>query len=270
MKKILLITILYFVSPCVGGIYAGKFKDSKTHTTSGSQMGSEPVTSKQSVLTYVWSYQLQPITTRMEYGASPAIKELGPTVNNVGGEPDNYLEIVTGSDEYSNFFPELNSNAYGIWRCFDALGNVEWAMDTKSDEARTSVSIADIDNDLNSEIASGTTSGWCVEVMNRFGSWTPGVSDAAWTFPYEPQRNGSFMWHSSPAIGELITGQNHEGLEVVAGNNPLMSIWAFDGDFLARQGLKASIGTFCGYIRQMEVLLPARLLVMSMGMDQMK
>ncbi|MCX6305852.1 MAG: FG-GAP-like repeat-containing protein [Bacteroidetes bacterium] len=182
------------------------------------------------VLSPVWSYQLQPNSTRMEYGASPAIKDLGPLVNNEGGEPDNYMEVVTGSDEYNNLFPELNSYAYGIWRCFDAHGNLEWAVDTKSDEARTSVALADINYDLSTELAAGTTSGWCIEVMNKFGSWTPGVSDAAWTFPYEPQRNGSFMWHSSPAIGELITGVNHEGLEIIAGNNPLMSIWAFDGD----------------------------------------
>jgi hypothetical protein len=110
------------------------------------------------------------------------------------------------------------------------LGNLEWAVDTKSDEAKSSVAVADMDYDLNYEIAGGTTSGWCIEVFDKTGSWTPGVSDAAWTFPYEPQRNGSFMWHSSPAIGELMTGPNHEGLEVIAGNNPLMSIWAFDGN----------------------------------------
>ncbi|MCX6268537.1 MAG: FG-GAP-like repeat-containing protein, partial [Bacteroidetes bacterium] len=182
------------------------------------------------VLSPLWSYQLQPNSTRMEYGASPAMMNLGTGVNHEGGEPDNYMEVITGSDEYNNLFPELNSMAFGIWRCFDALGNLEWAVDTKSDEARTSVALADINYDLDPEIATGTTSGWCVEVMNKFGSWTPGVSDGAWTFPFEPQRSGSFMWHSSPAIGELITGPHHEGLEIIAGNNPLMNIWAFDGD----------------------------------------
>lgn len=186
--------------------------------------------SNTAILTPVWNYQLQPVVTRMEYGASPAMIDLGAGVNNLGGEPDNFMEIITGSDEYANFYPELNSDAYGIWRCFDANGNLEWASDTKSDEAKSSVSVADIDYDLHPEIAGGTTSGWCLEVMNRFGSWTGGVPDASWTFPYQPQRNGSFMWHSSPAMGELITGPNHEGLEVVGGNNPKMNIWALDGD----------------------------------------
>jgi hypothetical protein len=182
------------------------------------------------VLTPLWTYQLQPVVTRMEYGASPAMVNLGAGVNTQGTEPDSYMEFVTGSDEYSNFYPELNSQAFGIWRCFDATGNVEWARDTKSDEAKSSIAFADIDYNLQHDLAGGTTSGWCLEVMNRFGSWTPGVPDASWTFPYEPQRNGSFMWHSSPAIGELITGPNHEGLEIVGGNNPMMSIWALDGD----------------------------------------
>ena len=190
----------------------------------------EPGQTDLPAMSFLWSYSTQPNFTRMEYGASPAIMDLGSGVNTKGGEPDNFLEIITGSDEYNNFFPELNSQAFGIWRCFDALGNLEWAVDTKSDESRTSVAVTDINYDLNPEIAAGTTSGWCVELMNKFGSWTPGVPDAGWTFPYEPQRNGSFMWHSSPAIGELITGPHHEGLEIVDGNNPQMSIWAFDGD----------------------------------------
>ncbi len=230
MKKLLLITLLYFVLPLVGKVVAQQAKTTNNPQSKGLQMDLQTVKSNQSTITKLWGYLEQPVITRMEYGASPGIIDLGTGVNNVGGEPDTYMEIVTGSDEYDNIFPELNSEAYGIWRCFDALGNMEWAIDTKSDEARTSVAIADIDNDLNFDIATGTTSGWCVEVMNKLGSWTPGVSDAAWTFPYEPQRNGSFMWHSSPAIGELITGPDYEGLEVVAGNNPLMSIWAFDGD----------------------------------------
>ncbi|MCX6269787.1 MAG: FG-GAP-like repeat-containing protein [Bacteroidetes bacterium] len=181
-------------------------------------------------ITLLWSYNFHSNVTRMEYGSSPAVRNLGPQVNNLGNEPDNFMEIVTGSDEYSNFFPELNSQAYGLWRCFDALGNLEWVRDTKSDEARTSPAITDINDDLNPEIATGTTSGWCVEVMDRFGSWTPGVSDAAWTFPYAPQRSGSFMWHSSPAVGELASGPHLQGKEVVDGNNYLGSIWAFDGD----------------------------------------
>jgi outer membrane protein assembly factor BamB len=181
-------------------------------------------------LSGIWKYVLHNNVTRMEYGASPAIKDLGPEVNIFGSEPNTHMEIVTGSDEYNNYYPELKSDAYGIWRCFDAIGNLEWAKDTKSDEARSSVGITDIDWDLEQEIAGGTTSGWCVEVMNRFGSWTPGVSDATWTFPYPPYRNGPFMWHSSPALGELITGQHLEGLELVIGNNPYYDIWAFDGD----------------------------------------
>jgi hypothetical protein len=231
MKKNYLIVMMLFVCTpntflVAQNIYGSTISPGVPVTHSGSLSSK----SNLSALVLVWSYQMQPNSTRMEYGASPAMVNLGAGVNNEGGEPDSYMEIITGSDEYNNFFPELNSFAYGIWRCFDALGNLEWAVDTKSDEARTSVAVSDINYDLNPEIASGTTSGWCVEVMNKFGSWTPGISDAAWTFPYEPQRNGSFMWHSSPAIGELIKGPNHEGSEIVAGNNPMMNIWAFDGD----------------------------------------
>lgn len=177
-----------------------------------------------------WQYSLQSNVTRMYFGSSPAMKDLGSDVNIVGGEPAQNMEIVTGSDEYSNFFPELGAPAYGLWRCFDSEGNLEWVADTKSDEARTSPLIVDLNSDLNLEIATGTTSGWCVEVMNRFGSWTGGVSDAAWTFPYPPQRSGPFMWHSSPAAANLATGTNLEGLEIVIGNNPRWDVWAFDGD----------------------------------------
>ena len=230
MKTFLLTTFLCLGLMFSNNGFAVKHPSTKTPQPKASQQTIQPEKASLSTISKLWGYFCQPNYTRMEYGASPAFMDLGPTVNNVGGEPNSYMEMVTGSDEYANFFPELNSEAYGLWRCFDALGNLEWARDTKSDEARTSVAIADIDQNLDYEIATGTTSGWCVEVMNKNGSWTPGVPDAAWTFPYEPQRNGTFMWHSSPSIGELITGPHHEGLEVVAGNNPQMNIWAFDGD----------------------------------------
>jgi len=230
MKTISAISFLLVVSLLCNGLHAQNNTTFIVPNKKVNQVNSLAPIPTITTTTKLWGYIEQPVITRMEYGASPSIWDLGPAINAVGGEPDNYLEVLTGSDEYANFFPELNSDAYGIWRCFDALGNLEWAVDTKSDESRTSIAIADIDNDLSPELATGTTSGWCIEVMNKAGSWTPAVQDAAWTFPYEPQRNGSFMWHSSPAIGELISGTNHEGLEVIAGNNPLSSIWAFDGD----------------------------------------
>ncbi|MCX6258937.1 MAG: GEVED domain-containing protein [Bacteroidia bacterium] len=178
----------------------------------------------------LWEYTEQPLPGNEVYGSSPSVINLGPDVNKMGNEPDNFMEIVTGSDEWLNFYPELNSPALGIWRCFDALGNIEWARDTKSDEARSSVSIADINLDTKYEIAGGTTSGWCVEVMDRTGSWTHGYPDPGWTFPYPPQRYGTAMWYSSPAIGELAGGPDLNGPEVVIGNNPLWSVWAFDGN----------------------------------------
>jgi parallel beta-helix repeat protein len=172
-----------------------------------------------------WNYSFQPNVYRWlwgafySFGSSPGIADLG--INNVGDEPDANLEIVTGSDEYSNFYPELNASAHGIWRVFDSNGFIEWAKDTETDQSASSVAIIDLNEDGYLEIAGGTVSGWNVEVMNSTGSFV-------WTFPYPPTQGGPDMWHSSPAVADLNSSVS--GLEVVIGNNPYGSVWAFDGD----------------------------------------
>lgn len=156
------------------------------------------------------------------FGASPAIGDLGPDVNSVGGEPDADLEIVAGSDDYGEYFPELGVGVYapGIWRTFDSQGNIEWATDTKSDEARGDPAIVDLDGDGYMEIAGGTTSGETVEIMDRFG-------DFIWTFP-DPPHAGAFMWDGGIAVAEVDPAV--DGLEVFASNRPRHEIYAFDGD----------------------------------------
>ncbi len=167
-----------------------------------------------------WKKQLSPFYDRMTYGASAAIADLGTDVNSVGGEPNSFLEIVLGSDEYNIWSPELGDTVVGIWRCFDAHGNLEWVVDTKTDESRSSPAIFDFYSDLAHypELIAGTTSGWNVEALDRHGNFL-------WTFPSPPIRYGTYMWHSSPAIADLIT--DLAGYEVVIGNNPCGGVFCF-------------------------------------------
>ncbi len=154
------------------------------------------------------------------FGSSPGIADLGFDVNAKGNEPDEDMEIVTGSDECSEFYPELNAFAPGIWRCFDSQGNIEWAKNTFSDESRGDVVIVDINNDNHLEIAGGTTSGKTVEVMDRFG-------DFFWTFP-NPPGSGEFMWPSGPAVADVMTFV--DGQELIIGNRHFHEVYALDGD----------------------------------------
>jgi len=91
-----------------------------------------------------WHYLFQQNVThladngKMIFGSSPAIMNIS------GGEEK---EIITGSDETSNYYPELSWRARGIWRCFNWNGSVKWAIDTLTDESRSSPAIADIDYD---------------------------------------------------------------------------------------------------------------------------
>ncbi|MEM2388560.1 MAG: PQQ-binding-like beta-propeller repeat protein, partial [Candidatus Thermoplasmatota archaeon] len=148
------------------------------------------------------------------FGSSPAIANLSG---------DRKLEIVCGSDEITNFYPELNATARGIWRCFNYNGSVLWALDTKTDESRSSPAIADLDGDGKLDVVGGTTSGWLLEVINYNGTFK-------WTFPHVTTNatGGNYVWHSSPAIGEL--NESVGGLEIVIGNNPFNNLWCFDGD----------------------------------------
>ena len=174
---------------------------------------------------YDWGY----------FGSSPAIADLG--INNNGTEPDAHLEIATGSDECWGPGP---SN--GIWRCFDADGNLEWYTGTCTDEARSSLAIADIDGDGDLEMAGGTTSGWFVQVLDHTGGFV-------WTFPKitQPSVGGPFVWPSSPALCEI--DPSVDGLELVIGNRNHGNVWAFDGDNSdgTDEGMTITAADFSGY-----------------------
>ena len=154
---------------------------------------------------YDWGY----------FGASPAIADLG--VNTQGGEPNSDLEIVSGSDDLGpSTFPGFS----GVWRCFDSQGNLEWATDTQSDEARGDPTIVDLDGDGYLEIVTGTTSGETIEVLDRFGNFV-------WTFP-DPPQSGAFMWDGGPAVADVDPAVS--GLEVIASNRYRHEIYCLDGD----------------------------------------
>jgi hypothetical protein len=182
--------------------------------------GAIPVgTSDNGILVEDWRYDMQSLYATIMFGSSSCIADLG--VNSVGGEPDSDLEIIVGSDEYYNFYPELGAYAQGIWRVLDSQGNLEWAIDTGTDESRSSPTVADMTDDGYLDIIGGTTSGWNVEVIDRFGNFI-------WTFPWPPQTGGPSSWHSSPAVADVDSSV--DGLEVFIGNNPYGSVWALDGD----------------------------------------
>ena len=174
---------------------------------------------------YGWGY----------FGASSAIADLG--VNTVGGEPDSDLEIATGSDEL--WGPPPSS---GVWRTFDSGGNLEWQTGTKTDEARSSLAIADIDGDGDLEMAGGTTSGWFVEVLDHLGNFV-------WSFPKftQPYIGGPFVWPSSPALCDI--DPEVDGLELVIGNRNHGNVWAFDGDNSDNmdEGITITAADFSGY-----------------------
>jgi hypothetical protein len=176
-------------------------------------------TSDNGILVEDWRYDMQSLYSNLMFGSSSCIADLD--VNNVGGEPNSDLEIIVGSDEYYNYYPELGAYARGIWRVLDSQGNLEWAKDTGTDESRSSPTVADMTGDGYLDIIGGTTSGWNVEVIDRFGNFI-------WTFPWPPQGGGPFMWHSSPAIADVDPSVG--GMEVFIGNNPYQSVWALDGD----------------------------------------
>ncbi len=187
--------------------------------------------------TLEWYYPLSPAEKdsfrftydRLLYGASAALVNL-PGVNSVGSDPNNWLEIVIGSDEIWNFEDPEDTMSNGLWRCLDGQGNLEWSIGTKTDESRSSVAICDFYGDDGfPDIIGGTTSGWCVEAMDRFGNFL-------WTFPSPPVISGPFAWHSSPAVADFLT--RPPGLEIVIGCNAYnllaaishWGVWCFQAD----------------------------------------
>lgn len=159
-----------------------------------------------------WRYSLQSFYVWGLYGSSPAIANVRDDIEG--------LEVALGSDEYINYYPELGGSANGIWRLLDSTGGLIWAKATQSDESRSSPAVADLNGNGYLEIVGGTTSGSTVEAIDRFGNFT-------WTFPHPPSI-GNFMWPSSPAVADVDPAVS--GLEVIIGNRPLGSVWAFDGD----------------------------------------
>ena len=175
-----------------GGKLASSFEISQTSTvafTTTSAYPSGPTLVKSGpTLVKQWSYQFGRICYRMIFGPSPAVADLG--------YGDGNLEIVTGNDEW---YPQPYVS--GRWFAFDANGNVLWTLNTGNDESRSSVAIADIDNDRDLEIAGGTTSGSQVQVFDHLGRmvWRYGTGG---------------MVHSSPAIADVRPDKS--GLEIVA------------------------------------------------------
>jgi len=169
-------------------------------------------TSEKGVLVQEWMYDFY-YYPGMYFGSSPAVANLDP----YSGIPFTDLEIVTGSDECS-----APPDYSGYWHAFDSSGSEVWRTSTRTDEARSSPAIADIDGDGDMEIAGGTTSGYYVQVMDHVGSFV-------WTFPtLQPYvLGGPFVWPSSPAVTDV---SGDKDLEVIIGNRWLGSVWCFDGD----------------------------------------
>ena len=173
-------------------------------------------------LTVKWYFPFDGVyADRMLFGSSPAVADLG--VNSVGGEPDNCLEIVVGSDEVDSPYEPY----YGVWRCIDATGSLEWYLLTLTDEARSSPAIDDFwgDDGLGDsipDIVGGTTSGWSVEAFSHDGHFL-------WRFG-EVTGSGAYLWHSSPAVADIDPFV--PGKEIVIGNSnaDCAAVFCLEGD----------------------------------------
>ncbi|MEM2192376.1 MAG: PQQ-binding-like beta-propeller repeat protein, partial [Candidatus Hadarchaeales archaeon] len=152
-----------------------------------------PLTSglQSSTLQKKWSYQFGKICYRMTFGPSPAVADIAPEKSGI--------EIITGTDEYYPLTP-----VSGRWFAFTSDGRVLWTLQTGNDESRSSVAIADIDEDGSLEMVGGTTSGSHIQCFNRLGKMK-------WTY-----KALSYV-HSSPAVGDL--DPEKPGLEIVAGSH---------------------------------------------------
>lgn len=194
-----------------------------------SSEGQPPGQSQNGLLVSQWTHTFGRVDFRREFGASAGLADF---------RPDDqlytcHLETAVGSDEYrpswqTEGYPEFfSSNPLGVWHAMNISGSYIWLTNTQSDEARSSVAIADLDSDHDLEIAGGTTTGKTVEVMDSLGNFE-------WTFPTPPRTAGiPGEWHSSPAVGDIIenvTGVDNEtGLEVVILHRPTSTVYAFDG-----------------------------------------
>jgi len=158
--------------------------------------------SHEGVLVVDWTYSLQDFDHHLYFGSSAAIGDVREDIQG--------LEVAVGSDESA-----------GIWRLFNSSGGLIWVKYTESEESRSSPVIGDIDGDSYLDIVGGTTSGYNVEAMDRYGNFT-------WTFPSPPSSSPYYTWPSSPAVADVNTSVS--GLEVFIGNNPFHNVWALDGD----------------------------------------
>ncbi len=173
-------------------------------------------------LSIEWNFPFSGVyCDRMIYGSSPAIAELG--VNTVGDEPNEFLEIVIGSDEVNSPYAAF----YGAWRCIDSRGNLEWQLNTRTDEARSSPAIADFYGNSGlgdgiPDIVGGTTCGWSVEAFTNTGSFI-------WRFA-NIEGSGQYLWHSSPAVGDVVPPVI--GDEIVIGNSnaDCAAVFCLEGD----------------------------------------
>jgi uncharacterized repeat protein (TIGR01451 family) len=191
-----------------------------------------PPGSANGVLQEQWHYDLRGESgDSLFFSSSPGIADLG--VNLSGGEPDADLEIMVGSPEYLNCLPDLGPAdgspcangiaAEGIWRAFNSNGTLEWYTNANTDSTKSSPVIIDLDSDGQLEIATGSTSGVNVLVMDRAGTFE-------WTFPINPLGGGAlgFYFPSSPAVADLDSTVT--GLEVVIANRFDGRVYVFDGD----------------------------------------
>lgn len=159
------------------------------------------------VLVKEWDLDISVVYGWGTFGVTPAIDEVGPTVNGLGGEPDSDIEIVTGSDGIGNHVNPISSAA-GMWRIIDSTGAVERYTNTQCDEARGNIAVADLDGDDVNEYVGSTTSGVCIQVMDM-------DLEFIWTYQVNGRplpTAGSFEFPAAPAVGDAAP--TLAGLEV--------------------------------------------------------
>ena len=154
------------------------------------------------------------------------VKDFDPSYNRiistsaglVRAEESCNLDVVIGGEEFNDPGPPK-----GLWHSVRANGIYRWLKDTESDEASSSVAIADLDGDGIDEVVGGTTSGKTLEVLSAT------TGNFVWTFPNPPiSSDYLYEWHSSPAVAEI--DDSIGGLEVIALHAYSSTIYSFQGD----------------------------------------